>query len=166
MDVSVLDVSILVVVLISAVISLFRGFVREVLSLVVWVSAVWIAVHYSDSLAQMIEPYIGMTKLRTVVAFITLFLATLIVGSMVNYVISQLVRKTGLSGTDRMVGVLFGVARGAVIVSVLVVLASVTTLPKTHYWHESHLVEHFAYMAHWLQDTMPPDVTSKLVFDQ
>ena len=101
------DFAILVIVLLSSVISLLRGFVREALSLANWVLAIWVSISFAYNLANLLKGSIDSPNVRVSVAFGILFLSTLIVGALVIYLVTQLVRKTGMSGTDRMLGVIF-----------------------------------------------------------
>ena len=102
-----LDLVILGIIALSALISLVRGFVKEFVSLVTWIVAGVIALRYFSPMAQLLEPFIAAPMVRNVVGFALLFIATLIIGAIVNFILSQLVSKTGLSGTDKALGVVF-----------------------------------------------------------
>ncbi|QIT54711.1 CvpA family protein [Aquisalimonas sp. 2447] len=155
-----LDYAILAVIAVSVVISLIRGFVREVISLVVWVAAFWVGIRYSDNLAVHLSDYIASPTLQLGAAFAALFVATLIVGAVINYVAGQLVGRTGLTGTDRYIGLIFGLARGVVVVAVLVLAAGLTALPREPWWQDSLLVAQFQPwvceigVREWLDDLM------------
>jgi len=155
------DIIILAILLISTGISFLRGFVREVLSLVAWVAAVWVAISFTPNASVLLANQIINDAVRVLVAFVSLFLATLIVVSLVNYFVGQLVKKTGFSGTDRMIGVVFGLARGGVIVSVIVLVVGVTTLPQEKFWQESVFLEHFHPLASWLQGNFPKNIATQ-----
>jgi len=158
------DVAILVIISLSAVISLFRGFVREALSLATWILAFWVSIGFADKLDPLLSGMIASPTARLTVAFATLFLITLIVGALVNYLIGQLVQKTGMSGTDRVLGILFGIGRGIVLVSVLVLLGGLPQLSRESWWQESMLIVHFQNAAIWMRDFLPADVAKNFIF--
>lgn len=154
------DVAILIIVVISALISLIRGFVREALSLVVWGAAFVIALVFSPQMGQFLQRWIEEPTLNRLAAYASLFVATLVVGGLVNYLVGLLIKSTGLSGTDRMIGVVFGIFRGVVIVAALIMVAGYTTLPQTDWWKSSMFVEHLEPVAAWLKEQIPEDVKS------
>lgn len=156
------DYGILGVIGLSALVSLVRGFVREALSLAGWVLALWVALTFTRELARWLPPGITVPSLRLAVAFLGLFLAALLLTALVNFLAVHLVEKTGLSGTDRMLGVLFGVARGVVIVAILVLLAGFTALPQDPWWGGSSLLPQFQQIALWIRGFLPPDIAAQI----
>ncbi|MDJ0834844.1 MAG: CvpA family protein [Gammaproteobacteria bacterium] len=158
------DIIILVVILISALISLVRGFVKESISLATWLAAGFLALSYYLVLADLLHSYIESPTISQAVAFAILFITTLIVGAIINFMVSQVVDKTGLSGTDKTLGVIFGAARGVLIVSMIVLFAGLTPMPSENWWKESVLVEHFMRIALWIKDFMPAEVAERFSF--
>ncbi len=141
-----IDFVILGVIGFSALISLVRGFVKEALSLIIWCAAFFIASHYYLRLAQFFTN-IENEMVRNGAAIGALFIATLVVGAVVNYVIAQLVKKTGLSGTDRVLGVVFGALRGILIVAaVLFFMDAFTAFPNSLWWKDSQLIPEFSHI--------------------
>jgi membrane protein required for colicin V production len=144
-----IDYAILVVILLSAVISLIRGFVKEAISLAIWFSAFFIASQFYADLA------VYLTKLddlmiRNGVAIAILFVSTLIIGGLINYLISQLVQFTGLTGTDRALGLVFGALRGLLIVSALLFfLDTFTPMSSSDWWQTSLLIPEFSLIIEW-----------------
>lgn len=149
MSFSWVDWAIIAVIVISGLISLKRGFVREALSLVIWVVAGTIAWLFGGALAVHLVDYIETPSARIIAACAILFVATLMVGALASFLLGQLVRATGLTGTDRLLGMVFGVARGALLVVVLVGLLSLAPVQHDHWWRESSLVPHFLMVADW-----------------
>ena len=154
------DWAIVAIVIISALISLARGFFREVLSLVTWAAAAVIAWLFSGSLALAFEGYISTPSLRTVAAAAVLFIATLLTGGLINTVIGKLVEVTGLTGTDRALGMIFGGLRGVLLVTMLVGIAEYAPIQQDDWWRSSELVPHFEIVSDWIKrlamDTLAP----------
>ncbi|MCW8333081.1 CvpA family protein [Vibrio sp. SCSIO 43135] len=134
-----LDFVILGVIGLSALISLVRGFAKEALSLVIWFGAFFIASQYYAKLAVYFTN-IEDDMFRNGTAIAALFVSTLIVGALVNYVIGQLVEKTGLSGTDRILGIVFGALRGVLIVSAALFFMDVFTTANNSEWFKTSVL--------------------------
>ncbi len=159
-----IDYVIIAVVGFSALVSLIRGFIREALSLVTWGCAFFVASHYYAYLAVWFTGLDLEDELvRNGIAIVVLFVATLVVGAIVNYVIGSLVEKTGLSGTDRVFGVCFGALRGVLIVSaMLFFLDTFTGFSKSPDWQQSHLIPQFSSIIRWFFDHLKS--TSSFLF--
>ena len=143
------DWAIVATIAISALISLKRGFVKEALSLCTWIIAGVVAWMFGGSLSQYLAGYIETPSARVIVGCTIMFVATLLVGAMINFLIGELIRVTGLSGTDRFLGMAFGAARGALLVVVAVGLLSLGPVQQDSWWQESRLVPQFLLVADW-----------------
>ncbi len=144
------DWTIIAIVGISALISLWRGFIREALSLAIWVVAFIVSVTFADSLAYVLSDSISAPSMRRLAAMVLLFVGTLIVGGLLNFIIGQLVRVSGLSGTDRVLGMVFGIARGViVVVAILIVLPPMLHVDQDEWWKSSRLIPHFKVLEGW-----------------
>ncbi len=159
------DFIILGIIGVSALISLVRGFVREAFSLAAWVLAFWVAWSFFRDLSPYLS-WFSTPSVRHATSFITLFIVTLMLGGLVNFLIGQLVDKTGLGGMDRLLGMLFGAARGGVLVAILVVLAGLTPLPNDPWWQQSQLIGYFQELAIWLRSLLPPEISEHFNFVQ
>jgi|APLak6261663543_1056040.scaffolds.fasta_scaffold12219_2 membrane protein required for colicin V production len=154
-----IDYAIAGIIAISAVAGLMRGFIKEAFALLTWIVAVWVGMQYSRDLSAVLQNTISYPSARIAAAFAILFFATLILGGLINFLLSQLVEKTGLTGSDRLVGMGFGIVRGAVLVAVLVMLAGLTPLPEDPWWKQSLLIPPFQSLAVWLKDHIPSGLT-------
>jgi len=158
------DYTIIGIIALSTLIGLIRGLIREALSLVAWVVAFWVAITFSSYGAELFAAYIPAPSMQLAAAFVSLFVVTLVCAAIVNYLITRLVDKTGLKGTDHMLGVIFGVARGVVVVAILVLLAGATPLPKDQWWQDSLLIDQFQTLAVWLRGLLPPEFAQKFEY--
>ena len=136
MTLATIDWLIVGVLGISTLISIRRGFVKEALSLMTWIASVLVARLFASQFTVVLEPYIATDSLRLGAAYLILFIVTLMVGGMVNYLVGEFVRMTGLSGLDRLLGTIFGFARGGVIVLVLVALMHYILPVKEDDWYQ------------------------------
>lgn len=144
------DWTIIAILVISSLIGLKRGLVKEALSLLCWAAAFMVAVTFHKPLAVLLENSVSTPSLRQIIAFTALFVVTLIVGALVNYLVGELVRITGLSGTDRVLGMVFGLARGAAVVMALLLLLPVLVPVKQDlWWQQSVIIPHFMTMEDW-----------------
>ncbi|EPE65579.1 hypothetical protein I139_05676 [Pasteurella multocida 2000] len=144
-----IDYIIIAIIAFSIIISLLRGFIREVMSVASWVVAFFVANHFYPYLANYLTQ-IESLYLRNGTAIAILFVATLIVGGIVNHILGELVDKTGLTGTDRVLGACFGLIRGVLIVAALLFfMDTFTNFSQTVWWKESKLIPHFGFIVEW-----------------
>lgn len=152
---SAVDVAILAVVGISFLIGLVRGFVRETLSLITWAVALWAAFTFADRFTQHFDQFLNDPTLRLIASFIVVFVITLVLFSLVGFLISSVFESTGLTGIDRSLGGVFGILRGVIIVAVLIILARFTGFPDEPWWQESVLIDHFKPLVVFINDLIP-----------
>lgn len=150
------DFVIIAIVVFSAVVGLVRGFVKETFSLLTWVGAFVVAVIFATDVQKLLAHYITGEQLRLVLAFAGLFAATLLVGIVIGHLFTRAVEGSHLASIDRSLGLLFGIARGYVAVSALVVAASFfTNIPRTAWWNHSKLLPLTRPMAVWIKQNLP-----------
>ncbi|MFK7975758.1 MAG: CvpA family protein [Halioglobus sp.] len=146
------DWVILVVLALSVLLSLWRGFVREAIALAGWVAAYVVANVYVDEMASVLASTIVNVTGRYVVSFALLFVATLILATIIRKIASGLVKVTGLSLLDRLLGTVFGLARGIIVILVGVYLLRQLIAPQDLIWlDQSQLMPHVDYVAQWAQ---------------
>ena len=158
------DLTILSILALSVIVSLFRGLIREVLSLLIWVGAFWLAWTFVDQGADWLQAFIDLPSARHLLAFVALFLAALIVGGLINYLVGKMISKTGLGPTDRFFGMFFGLGRGILAVTLLVLFLQATPFSKDPWWTESKLTPQFARLANWVKAQMPEDMAEYFSF--
>lgn len=147
---AVIDYIILAVVLISALVSFARGFLREVLSLAAWTIAIVVAFRFASDAAPFFGRWLSDPNLQYWAAVVALFLVALLCCGIVNWLIGQFFSEFGTSGTDRSLGIMLGAARGAVVVALLLLGARVIALPVDEWGSQAKLYPHFNQFSDWL----------------
>ena len=133
------DIVILIITVLSSAFGLWRGLIKEVLSLLTWVAALLVSRVYSEPLAGLMTGMIDNDGIRYVSAFAILFVIVMMLGTFLNFLISKLLNVTGLKFADRLLGAVFGVARGVIIVLVILFVASMFA-SETELWQQSQLI--------------------------
>ena len=154
----VVDISIIAIVVVSLFVGLFRGFIRESLSLFSWIVAIWLAYNYATLGATYLEPYIDQPPLRVVASFAGIFIVSLLLISLASYLVYRLLYVSGISGVDRSLGSLFGLARGIIIVAFLILAARFMDFTTQPWWQESILVEYFTPVTEFIRTLLPQDL--------
>ncbi len=138
------DWSIVAIVGVSCLISLLRGFVKEALSMVAWILATFVGITFHERLAAVFAKWISTPSLRLIVAFAVLFVLTLLLGAIINKLLHTLISASGLGGLDRLLGMVFGLTRGLLIVLALVMLVPMAVpVQQDAWWYQSALIPHF-----------------------
>jgi membrane protein required for colicin V production len=142
------DAAILVVTILSCLFGLWRGLVKEVLSLLTWIAALLVARVYSGVLSDLLVNVIESSSARYVAAFAMIFVVVMMLGTLLNHLMSKLLTVTGLKLADRMLGGVFGVARGVIIVLVILFISGVF-LSETEQWQQSTLIPYGLSLIEW-----------------
>lgn len=141
------DLFILATIGLSMVIGLVRGLVVEVASLLAWIAAALAAMTLGPQVGTLFEGAIEADSARIALGYALVFVVALVVGAIAVWLLRKIVAGTGLTGTDRMFGLLFGLARGGVIVVAMVMLAGLTPFPRDDWWQQSRALPAFEEMA-------------------
>lgn len=160
------DAAVIGIIIISTLISLIRGFIKEAVSLITWVLAVWVSLRYSTLVAEYLVELIATPTLRIGLAALILFICVLIVGAIVNFIIGQMVEKTGFSGTDRTLGAVFGILRGVLVVALVVILAGLTPFPQDPWWKQSYLLPLFQEKVILYKAYLPEQIAENFDFNR
>ncbi len=156
------DYLVLGIIAISILVGALRGLIKEALSLAVWIAAFLLAFQFSGTLAESLENTISLPSARTALAFSAVFILVLVVGGLLTYLVGKLVEKTGLSGTDRLLGGVFGAARGLIMVVVMILVAGLTPIPRDPWWEESSTIQSLMPLADWAGAFLPESIQSHL----
>ncbi|MCW5605951.1 MAG: CvpA family protein [Burkholderiales bacterium] len=162
---TVFDYAVLVIVGLSILLSVIRGLVREVLALLAWVVAFVAANLFGGKLAVLMPEAIPNEELRLLAGFAAIFFVALLSMSLVAIAVSGLVKSAGLGVEDRILGGAFGLARGLLIVLVLVLMGGLTALPREPVWREALLRPPFEALAMQVRGWLPADVAQHITYD-
>ncbi len=142
-----IDYTLIGLVFVFLVTGLLRGLLKEVFSLVFWMLASWVSLRFTSEFSGFLVSTISHPPARMAASFLALFAITLSLGGLIGFLLSVLTKNTGLTFMDRLGGMVFGVVRGMCIVTVVVMLAGLTPLPKDSWWTESTLIPPFQSLA-------------------
>ena len=149
------DLVLLGLIGISLIVGLWRGFIKEVFALGVWLIAIAAAYQFSGAASELLIDHVTVPSARIGLAFVAIFIAVLVIGGLLTYLIGQLVEKTGLSGTDRLLGAIFGALRGVLIILGLIIAAGFTPIPGDPWWSESRVIQSLVPLAEWCATFLP-----------
>lgn len=153
------DLSVLAVLLVFTAIGAWRGFVREILSLLTWAAAIVVAWLFADEAARLFEGLVDEDVTRRVTAFAALFAAVFAVGMLVNFVVNRfLLKKKPARLFNLLAGGLFGALRGAVVVALVFLLAGLTSFPQRDWWRQALVTPYFERAALSISGYIPRDI--------
>jgi membrane protein required for colicin V production len=144
--------------LLPAVVGVIYGFLNILFSIIAWALALGIALKLSSAFAPLLEGYIGVPLLRDTLAFLGLFVVSLVIFTVLGHFLVKLLGRTGHTAADRIFGFLFGGLLGGAIVLVMVFLAGFTSLPEGDWWRESRLIQPFQRASVWARRFLPDNV--------
>lgn len=160
-----LDYAVVGVFAVSLVVGAWRGLVREVLSILGWIIAFLAANLLAGPLGPAMPQAIPTPELRVAAAYVAVFVVSLIATALVSLLLSKIVKATGLGGVDRMLGVLFGAARGVLIIVVAALLAGLSSAPRQPFWRDSASGPLLAHAAQALKPLLPQTFAERLHYD-
>lgn len=132
---------------ISMIVGVFRGFVKEAVSVGSLLIAVWASFQFAPLGESMLEDWVGSAAGRVWVARIAIFTLVLMLGGLVGWAISRFINQVGMSGVDRLLGIGFGLLRGAIICGLLVIVGPYLELDRDDHWQQSKLLPYVQTVA-------------------
>ena len=162
---TVFDYAVLAILAFSILISVIRGLTREVLALAAWAVGFIVASLFAADIAALLGPQVPDERVRLLVAFAGMFVAVLLAMSLLAMLVSRLVKGAGLGLEDRLLGGVFGLARGMLIVTVLVLAAGLTALPRQPEWRDAVLSGPFQSLAGDIKSWLPARFAQRITYD-
>jgi membrane protein required for colicin V production len=159
------DLAVLVIIALSVLLSVIRGLTREVLALAAWVIAFLAANVLAGEIAPWLPDAIPSEEFRLLAGFVGVFVAVLIVMSVLAIMVSKLVKSAGLGLEDRLLGAVFGLARGLLMVMVVVLLAGLTSLPRQAVWRNAVLSDPLVAFAGHFKAWLPTALSQRITYD-
>ena len=153
------DIAILVIVELPAIAGVMYGFLNIIFSLLAWALALGISIKFSPAFTPLLESSVNTPVLRTILAFVGLFVISLVLLTGLGFLIVKLLGRTGLTAADRMLGLFFGIGLGAIIVEVIVFLGGFTALPQETWWDDSRVMKPFERVAVWSEQYLPESIS-------
>jgi len=152
---TIVDLLIIFLALGSVVVGVIRGIVREAISITALLVAIWAALQLGPYAAGWLGGSFGSSELEMWAGRILVFVLILALGALAGWSISRIVRMAGLSGTDRTLGGLFGLARAVILTGMFVLLGRYASLEANDWWFESELIPYAEVVADWIEVMAP-----------
>ena len=150
-----IDYVIIGVLVLSALTGFVRGFIKEVIALGVWVAAVWVAFVYAKPVAAWLGTYIQDKSVQVVLAYVVIVVGTVFIGGILNTMLSFILHHSGLSGTDRLLGLIFGAVRGVFVIALVMVVIRISAFPEDEYKKKAQLYTYFTPLVNWMYQYAP-----------
>jgi membrane protein required for colicin V production len=150
-----LDFAIIAVLLMSVLIGIVRGFIRESLSIVSWIAAIWLGLAFCEPAGNLFSSWLENDALQLGAGFSVIFVVSLLIFSGLSHVIYKMVAVKAIKGTDRALGALFGVARAALLIGAFLLVARGLDVHVEPWWQGSFLVGYFEPVAEVLNELLP-----------
>ncbi|MGV8933403.1 MAG: CvpA family protein [Gallionellaceae bacterium] len=159
------DYIILVIIVLSVLLGWWRGLVYEVLSLLSWITAYFVARSWVTEFVPYMPSALESETLRIAASFVFLFITTLILCGIAAWALYKLIKSFGLDWrTDGVSGAIFGFFRGLMVVLLLVLVAGLSKLPQTSFWHDALLSKPLQNVALLVKDFLPEDMAKRVSF--
>lgn len=152
------DIAITIAIVISVIVGFVRGFVKEAISIATLLIAIWAALNFGPAVGNLSDEWLGSEDLQTWFGRIIVFVVLLVLGGLLGWGVSKLVRLSVLSGTDRIFGMFFGFCRGVVLVALFVLGGQYANFDNDPWWHRSQLIPIAAYVSDWIRVMAPKGV--------
>ena len=160
-----IDILIAIAIVISIIIGFVRGFFKEAISISALVIAIWAALNFGPSIGDISARWFSSEELQMWFGRALVFVVILLVGGLLGWGIGKLVRLSAISGTDRLLGSLFGAARGVLLLAIFVIGGQFAGFDNDEWWTKSRLIPHVEVVADWIRVMAPKGVELLLPAD-
>jgi len=145
--------------LVSILVGVMRGFIRESLSIISWIAAIWLATTFCVEAGDFLGQYIDIPnqKFRTWGGFALIFVGTLFIFSIISYVIAKIFVRGAVKGTDRVLGIGFGALRAAAIMVAFIIVVRGLGMNNASWWSNSSFLSYFQPAANYVEAMLPPE---------
>ncbi|PHV13321.1 CvpA family protein [Chitinimonas sp. BJB300] len=159
------DYAVLIILGLSVLLAVLRGGISEILSLSAWILGFWLAQQYAAELGARLPPEVPTVELRLIAGFLGILLGVWFLSAIVRITLAQFIKASGLATWDRLLGAVFGVIRGALIVLALVMVAGLTSVPKMPIWRDAMFSPPLEASAIALKPWLPPELANHIKFE-
>jgi membrane protein required for colicin V production len=163
---TIFDYVVLGIFVVSIILSIIRGLVREVLSIAGWVIAFVVAGSYAGDFEPLLPSEVSGESLRIIASFIVLFISVLLISGLIIMLLSALIKGVGLGFIDRLLGAVFGFIRGLLVVMILVLIAGLTALPQKSFWEQAQLSSPLETIAVYVKEWLPDDLSKRISYER
>ncbi|MEC7030520.1 MAG: CvpA family protein [Pseudomonadota bacterium] len=154
------DWIIVTIISISGLYGITRGFIKEAVTVTAWVFAAWVSYVYADDLAIYLEPHIETSSMRVALMVLAVFIVVLSLSSILRQVFRLIIDKVGLVGLDHVLGLVFGVFRGAVLAMLLMIALLNLGFGNDKWWADSFMVEKLSGIMDMIPEHLPDEAKS------
>jgi membrane protein required for colicin V production len=151
----IIDIIIAIAVIGSIGVGLYRGFVKEAISIAALLFAIWAALYFGPSVGEVSQSWLSSDELQMWFGRVLVFAVILSTGALLGWGISKLVQMSALSGMDRLLGGLFGAVRGIILVALFVIGGQFAGFDNDDWWEDSRLLPHVQVVADWIKVMAP-----------
>ena len=151
----IIDIVIAIALVASVILGFVRGFVKEAISIVSLLFAIWAALYFGPAVGELSDSWLKTEEIQIWFGRILVFATVLLVGGLLGWAISKLVRLSALGGFDRVLGCLFGAVRAVVLTALLVIFGQFSGFDNDEWWLQSRLLPHFEVVADWIKIMAP-----------
>ena len=150
-----IDILIAIAVVISVIVGFIRGFVKEAISISALLIAIWASLYFGPDVGTFSQKWFSSAELQVWFGRALVFIVVLAIGGLLGWGISRLVRHSVLSGMDRMLGSLFGAARGVLLLAIFVIGGQFAGFDNDDWWLKSKLIPHVQVVSDWIKIMAP-----------